>query len=407
MNHSNPNRIVRALRRAGGAALLILSAGIASAGTVVIIEGNDTPNNDFLHSLGGAAEGNYTAKGYAINRLSNQPAAKTEQEIKDAINAAGVNAVVFLGHGGVNADGTGKPWLAFGYPTGGDATKALEPSDLTGNYNGILHVEIQACSQNLQAWKDKFPNASVDAWSKTVTGDQMKNDVANGTPARIPQKVQEPPPPPPPPPVKSTDRRFDDAIQHCPQAKGTPVDADFVNDWLQFNFQLRPSLVPEFPTLQFNVQTFNPENGLVLPLRGMLLQNGNLLFNPLGQMPSAQFTMTIDSDAFSEAMANINTVPSLFNAGRIRIENNTSGRPPQLCFQAAADAYFGLHSLPPVPPCAGDLNGDGVVNTTDLVNFLAVFGQPVPIGHPADLNADGIINVLDLTIFLGAFGTSC
>lgn len=407
MNRSNTNRTARALRSAGGALLLILSAGLASAGTVVIIEGNDTPNNDFLHGLGGAAEANYTAKGYAINRLSNQPAAKTEQEIKDAINAQGVNAVVFLGHGGVNADGTGKPWLAFGYPTGGDATKALEPSDLTGNYNGILHVEIQACAQNLQAWKDKFPNASVDAWSKTVTGDQMKNDVANGTPNRIPQKVQDPPPPPPPPPVKTTDRRFDDAIRQCPQGTSTETDLDFINDWLQFNFQLRPPLVGAFPTLQFNIRTFNPETGLLLPLRGMLLQNGNLLFNPLGQMPTAQFTMTIDSDAFDEAMANINTVPALFSAGRIRIDDNVSGRPSQVCFQAAADAYFGLYTLPPVPPCAGDLNGDGVVNTSDLVNFLAVFGQPVPIAHPADLNGDGIVNVLDLTIFLGAFGTSC
>lgn len=402
------DRSARHARRVGGGALtLLLCAGLACAGTVVIIEGNDTPNNDFLHSLGGAAQANYTAKGYAINRLSNQPAAKTEQEIKDAINAPGVNAVVFLGHGGVNADGTGKPWLAFGYPTGGDASKALEPSDLTGNYNGILHVEIQACSQNLQAWKNKFPNASVDAWSKTVTGDQMKNDVANGTPSRIPEKACPTCPTPPPPPVKTTDRRFDDAMQHCPQGKGTPDDGDFVNDWLQFNFQLRPELVPVFPVVQFNVRTFNPETGLLLPLRGMLMQNGSLVFNPLEGFPSAQFTMTIDSDAFEIAMANIDSVPQLFSQGRIRIEENISGRPAQACFQAAADAYFGLSSFPPVPPCVGDLNGDNVVNTADLVNFLGVFGQPVPIGHPADFNADGVINVLDLTTFLGAFGTSC
>lgn len=406
MNRSYSGCSTRTVCRVGGAMLVSMCAGLACAGTVVIIEGNDTPNNDFLHSLGGAAESNYTAKGYGINRLSNQPAAKTEQEIKDAINAPGVNAVVFLGHGGVNADGTGKPWLAFGYPTGGDASKALEPSDLTGNYGGILHVEFQACAQNLQAWKDKFPNASVDAWSGKVTGDQMKNDVANGTPDRIPQKT-DPVPTPPPPPVKSTDRRFDDAIANCPQGLGTEVDSDFVNEWLQFNFHMRPSLVPSFPTVQFNVRTFNPETGLVLPLRGMLMQNGNLVFDPLGGFPSAQFTMTIDSDAFNEAMANINTVPSLFAAGRIRIENNVSGRPAQLCFQAAADAYFGLYSLPPTVPCVGDLNGDHIVNTADLVQFLGVFGQPAPVNHPADFNHDGIINVIDLTVFLGAFGSSC
>ncbi|MBN8643843.1 MAG: hypothetical protein J0L61_01210 [Planctomycetes bacterium] len=397
---------MRSARRLGSGALaLALAAGLAGGGTVVIVEGNDTPNNDFLHSLGGAAEANYTAKGYAINRLSNQPAAKTEQEIKDAINAAGVNAVVFLGHGGVDASGNGKPWLAFGYPTGGDASKALEPSDLTGDYSGIKHVEIQACAQNLQAWKDKFPNASLDAWSKTVTGDQMKNDVANGTPARIPQKAP-PGPPLPPPPVKSTDTRFDDRILECPQGAGTPEDADFINDWLQFNFQLRPELIPVFPSLQFNVRVFDPETGM-LPLRGMVLQNGGLIFNPLGGLPSAQFTMTIDSDAFDIAMANIDTVPQLHSQGRIRIENNVSGRPEQLCFQAAADAYFGLFSLPPVPPCPGDLNLDGLVNTADLAIFLGSFGLPALPGDRADLNHDGVINTLDLAIFLGAFGQPC
>ncbi len=403
----------RMVRRAPGAArvgsaalLLVCAAGIARSGTVVIIEGNDTPNNDFLHSLGGAAEANYTAKGYTINRLSNQPAAKTEQQIKDAINAAGVNAVVFLGHGGVNADGSGRPWLAFGYPTGGDASKALEPSDLTGDYSGIKHVEIQACSQNLQAWKDKFPNATVDAWSKAVTGDQMKNDVANGSPGRIPQKNPPPPPPPPPAPVKSTDRRFDEAIRSCPQGKSTQPDADFINDWTQFNFQLRPDLVPAFPSVQFNVRIWDPDTGF-LPLRGMALVNGNLVLNPLGGFPTAQFNFTIDSDAFEIAMANVDTVPQLFAEGRIRIENNVSGRPSTLCFQAGADAYFGLFSLPPAPPCRGDLNGDGVINTTDLVEFLSVFGQPVPFGHPADLDGNGIVNVSDLVGLLAVFGTAC
>lgn len=63
---------------------------------------------------------------------------------------------------------------------------------------------------------------------------------------------------------------------------------------------------------------------------------------------------------------------------------------------------------PPPPTCAGDLNGDRVVNTADLVSFLGLFGQPAsPAGSGADLVADGVVNTADLVFFLGRFGTPC
>lgn len=60
-----------------------------------------------------------------------------------------------------------------------------------------------------------------------------------------------------------------------------------------------------------------------------------------------------------------------------------------------------------VPPCLGDLNHDGVVNTFDLTEFLASFATSVPPGTSGDLNHDGVVNTQDLTLFLGAFGTPC
>lgn len=63
--------------------------------------------------------------------------------------------------------------------------------------------------------------------------------------------------------------------------------------------------------------------------------------------------------------------------------------------------------LVPVPPCTGDLNHDGSVNTVDLTMFLGAFATAVPPGTGADLNNDGVVNTLDLTIFLGAFGNAC
>lgn len=57
--------------------------------------------------------------------------------------------------------------------------------------------------------------------------------------------------------------------------------------------------------------------------------------------------------------------------------------------------------------CSGDLNGDNAVNTSDLTQFLGLFGTTVPTGSPGDLNCDGAVNTSDLTTFLGRFGSAC
>ena len=61
---------------------------------------------------------------------------------------------------------------------------------------------------------------------------------------------------------------------------------------------------------------------------------------------------------------------------------------------------------PPVAPCPGDANGDGVVNFADLNAVLGAFGQ-TGSGIPGDVNADGVVNFADLNLVLGAFGSSC
>ena len=56
------------------------------------------------------------------------------------------------------------------------------------------------------------------------------------------------------------------------------------------------------------------------------------------------------------------------------------------------------------PPCPGDLNVDGVIDTADLGILLGQFGTA---GPEADLNGDGVVDTADLGILLGVFGTSC
>ena len=53
------------------------------------------------------------------------------------------------------------------------------------------------------------------------------------------------------------------------------------------------------------------------------------------------------------------------------------------------------------PPCDPDLNGDGVVDATDLGIFLAYWG---PKPHGGDFNNDGVANAADLGILLAAWG---
>ncbi|MFO0829330.1 MAG: LamG-like jellyroll fold domain-containing protein [Phycisphaerales bacterium] len=55
----------------------------------------------------------------------------------------------------------------------------------------------------------------------------------------------------------------------------------------------------------------------------------------------------------------------------------------------------------PPAPCPADLNGDGIVSSSDLGVLLGAWGTAGPTG---DLNGDGIVGSPDLGILLGAWG---
>lgn len=56
------------------------------------------------------------------------------------------------------------------------------------------------------------------------------------------------------------------------------------------------------------------------------------------------------------------------------------------------------------PPCAADINGDGVLNFFDVAEFMALFLEQ----HPAaDFNGDGAFDFFDIALFLGAFQAGC
>jgi len=55
--------------------------------------------------------------------------------------------------------------------------------------------------------------------------------------------------------------------------------------------------------------------------------------------------------------------------------------------------------------CPGDMDGDGVVTVSDILDVLSEFG--CVDGCAMDINGDGSVNVTDVLAVLSAFGTAC
>jgi hypothetical protein len=87
-------------------------------------------------------------------------------------------------------------------------------------------------------------------------------------------------------------------------------------------------------------------------------------------------------------------------SGTLTIASNSADEPLRVV------QLIGLVVTPP-PTCLGDIDGDLLVNTTDLTYFLTNFGTTQPTNTGGDLDGNGTVDVTDLTIFLTNFGRSC
>jgi hypothetical protein len=74
-------------------------------------------------------------------------------------------------------------------------------------------------------------------------------------------------------------------------------------------------------------------------------------------------------------------------------------------FEIAGGFWTGAVLGDEPPTCLGDINGDNVVNVSDLLLLLGAWGTcPTPDNCPGDFNGDGVVNVADLLIMLSAWG---
>ena len=65
---------------------------------------------------------------------------------------------------------------------------------------------------------------------------------------------------------------------------------------------------------------------------------------------------------------------------------------------------IGAILLTPINTCPADFNGDGTVNTLDVLSFLNAWSAQDP---SADFNGDGTVNTLDVLAFLNAWSAGC
>lgn len=123
-------------------------------------------------------------------------------------------------------------------------------------------------------------------------------------------------------------------------------------------------------------------------------------------IPSTQFTNT--GNGTGDNVREFDSTNRMAMLIDIHSKNSYPGgliTTPRTLYLDHVGFYIGAQTPP--PPCDGDLNIDGSVNTIDLAIFLSHFGQPVSSGTQGDLNADGVVNTQDLTRFLSVFGQLC
>lgn len=60
-----------------------------------------------------------------------------------------------------------------------------------------------------------------------------------------------------------------------------------------------------------------------------------------------------------------------------------------------------------ITPCVGDLNGDGVIDISDLATLLGNYGSTTANPEDGDLDGDGDVDIADLATLLSVYGTNC
>ena len=87
----------------------------------------------------------------------------------------------------------------------------------------------------------------------------------------------------------------------------------------------------------------------------------------------------------------------------VRVRFSATDNPNNSITEAAIDALR-IFTYICEGDCPADFNGDGTVNTIDVIDFLSAWNNSEPEG---DFNDDGVFNTLDVIDFLSAWNAGC
>ncbi|MBN8599366.1 MAG: hypothetical protein J0L78_16970 [Planctomycetes bacterium] len=138
--------------------------------------------------------------------------------------------------------------------------------------------------------------------------------------------------------------------------------------------------------------------GITIPMQ--LFGAAQFLDAPAGDYRVAAASPAVDSGMVISGFAPLTDLAGMTRRIDIAsVANTGSGTPP---------IDLGAFEVQ-LPTCAGDLNGDGLVDDADFVAFasgynLLLCDDPwMPVGCPADLNNDNAVDDADFSLFVGAY----
>ena len=123
-----------------------------------------------------------------------------------------------------------------------------------------------------------------------------------------------------------------------------------------------------------------------------------------GESPASVVVSTESAGTALDAQAPAGSLVTAIGIERDGLRNGRLALTASMLDEVSGESWAGIYltTLPPIPTCAGDVNGDGVVDATDLLAVLSAWGSCGDCAE--DTYPDGTVDARDVVQVLSAWG---